>query len=502
MLTKLTIDGFKNLVGVDIAFGPFTCIAGANGVGKSNLFDAIRFLGSLAKMPLLEAAASVRGEGGQSSKPEDLFHRLGDTYGPEMNFQAEMIIPSEGVDDLGQEARAAITFLRYDLTLGLSRENLAIRRESLSHINLGDAKSHLHFPHAPVWRKAVVRGRRTSPFISTEELVVKLHQDQGKDYQGGGRPRPHIAERLPRTVLSTVNAAEGSTAVLARREMESWQLIQLEPTALRSPDPYTASTSIAANGAHLPATLARLARRHSPADSWQEKGDPPIDSDAVFARLSNRLAELIEGVSSVRIDADDRRELLTLMLTDNERIEHAARALSDGTLRFLALAILESDPTARGLVCLEEPENGIHPERIPAMLRLLKDLAVDPMSATGEDNPLRQVIVNTHSPAVVAQVEEDDLLVVVAEDLQIGGKRVVRPRFRWLGETWRARAYPDQQALAPGAVISYLNPFEPRAEDDGKPPAHSRRKSTRVMDRPELQRLLPFSDPRNSAWPT
>lgn len=40
MLTRLKIRGFKNLVDVDVAFGPFTCIAGANGVGKSNLFDA------------------------------------------------------------------------------------------------------------------------------------------------------------------------------------------------------------------------------------------------------------------------------------------------------------------------------------------------------------------------------------------------------------------------------------------------------------------------------
>jgi len=45
MLTRLIVSGFKNLVDVDVRFGPFTtCVAGANGVGKSNLFDAIRFL--------------------------------------------------------------------------------------------------------------------------------------------------------------------------------------------------------------------------------------------------------------------------------------------------------------------------------------------------------------------------------------------------------------------------------------------------------------------------
>lgn len=44
MLTRLQIKGFKNLRDVDLHFGPFTCIAGRNGVGKSNLFDAITFL--------------------------------------------------------------------------------------------------------------------------------------------------------------------------------------------------------------------------------------------------------------------------------------------------------------------------------------------------------------------------------------------------------------------------------------------------------------------------
>ena len=39
MLTRLKVSGFKNLVDVDIRFGPFTCIAGPNAVGKSNLFE-------------------------------------------------------------------------------------------------------------------------------------------------------------------------------------------------------------------------------------------------------------------------------------------------------------------------------------------------------------------------------------------------------------------------------------------------------------------------------
>jgi len=41
MLTRLRVNGFKNLIDVDLHVGPFTCIAGANAVGKLNLFDVI-----------------------------------------------------------------------------------------------------------------------------------------------------------------------------------------------------------------------------------------------------------------------------------------------------------------------------------------------------------------------------------------------------------------------------------------------------------------------------
>jgi predicted ATPase len=502
MLTRLKVNGFKNLVDVDVSFGPFTCIAGANGVGKSNLFDAVTFLSALSEKPLMEAALSVRSEGGRSTDLRSIFHRVGDQTTEEMTLEAEMLIPASGVDDLGQEAKAAITFLKYLLKLGMGPSGLCIRQEELTHITLGDAKSRLPFPHSLAWRRSVVEGRRTSPFISTERrdgvTYIKLHQDLGKDYKGGGRPRSHVAEKLPRTVLSNVNAAESSTAVLARREMQSWRLLQLEPSALRSPDLFTAPRSIATSGEHLPATLARLARLNiNPAlgrDSSQPSDSEDHQTEALYARVANRLAELIEGVGSVRVDVDERRELLTLMLRDRGGTEHEARSLSDGTLRFLALAILESDSDARGVLCMEEPENGIHPERISAMLRLLQDLAVDPMLPVDPENPLRQVIVNTHSPVVASEAPDDSLLVVLPQTLRREGQLVTIPMFRWLPETWRAQAFPQVPTVPLGQLISYLSPI------DSTPPRNlpevrgqeKRRPETRVIDRKDIQQWLPF----------
>ena len=53
MLTRLEVDGFKNLLGLHVDLGPFTCIAGVNGAGKSNIFDAIQFLSLLSSRSLL-----------------------------------------------------------------------------------------------------------------------------------------------------------------------------------------------------------------------------------------------------------------------------------------------------------------------------------------------------------------------------------------------------------------------------------------------------------------
>ena len=59
---------------------------------------------------------------------------------------------------------------------------------------------------------------------------------------------------------------------------------------------------------------------------------------------------------------------------------------------------------------MEEPENGIHPANIEAMVDLVRDLAVDAQDAPSADNPFRQIIINTHSPYVVQLVDPQDLL--------------------------------------------------------------------------------------------
>ncbi|MEL6903292.1 MAG: AAA family ATPase, partial [Cyanobacteria bacterium J06606_4] len=183
MLTRLRVSGFKNLVDVDIRFGPFTCIAGANGVGKSNLFDAIRFLSLLADRPLNEAALSVRDETEENGDVRRLFHRVGSTYAREMFFEADLIIPSEGIDDLGQIAEASTTFVRYTLRLAYQEQSsvgalgsLEILEESLDSIQQAEVIHNLKLPHmTDNWKRSVLISHRAAPFITTEEKGDSRH---------------------------------------------------------------------------------------------------------------------------------------------------------------------------------------------------------------------------------------------------------------------------------------------------------------------------------------
>ncbi len=100
------------------------------------------------------------------------------------------------------------------------------------------------------------------------------------------------------------------------------------------------------------------------------------------------------------IDDDASRQYIIKLYGEDGR-EFSSRVLSEGTLRLLTLCILEQDESHAGLLCFEEPENGIHPFRIAAMAELLKDLSTD-FSYTGQ--ALRQVMVNTHSPKLVNQM--------------------------------------------------------------------------------------------------
>ena len=81
-----------------------------------------------------------------------------------------------------------------------------------------------------------------------------------------------------------------------------------------------------------------------------------------------------------------------------------ATRLSDGTLRYLCLLAILCHPNPPPLVCIEEPELGLHPDVLPTLADLLKDAATR-----------TQLIVTTHSEALVDAMSDQPEAVLVAE---------------------------------------------------------------------------------------
>jgi len=445
MLTRLEVHGFKNLLNFQVDFGAFNCIAGLNGVGKSNIFDAIKFLSLLADRSIIEAALEIRDS--DSGDPFDIFWTNGEFRMEKITLAAEMIVPLNVVDDFGRKARATSTFLRYevelarDLKVNSGAFGLTLVKESLTHINKGEASAKLRFPHsAALFRNdIVINARKGAGFISTPEVddgIVEIHVHQ--DGGSSGQPQKFPARYSPKTVVFNTNSSVWPTILAARREMQSWRFLSLEPSAMRRSNKLHEESSVSAAGGRLASTLYKLYQK----------------DETVYSRIINRLSEIVP-TSGIRVDFDNVRQLLTLEVKERSGAYLPARALSDGTLRFLTLCIMSEDSDFQGLLCFEEPENGIHPARMNAMLSLLKELAVDTSLSPGEENPMRQILIATHSPVLVTLEDPNDI--IYADVVKIkgpDGKPASTIRCKSLKDSWRS--IEGEHILDKGSIAAYL----------------------------------------------
>lgn len=108
--------------------------------------------------------------------------------------------------------------------------------------------------------------------------------------------------------------------------------------------------------------------------------------------------------------------------------------LSDGTIRFVAILAALLTKKLPPLICIEEPELGLHPDAMPIIAELLKDTA-----------QRAQLVVTTHSDALVSALSDNPEYIVTAERPGAGTQlRRLEPselsgwleKYR-LGDLWR-----------------------------------------------------------------
>lgn len=455
MLTRIEIDGFKTFQNFSLNLGPFHVIVGVNGTGKSNLFDALQLLSRLVDADLLTAFQAMRGEAGE------LFRVLPDgTRSDTITLAVELFINRRIRDQWGDEVELRYTRLRYEVAIQRRQDSRGLERLYVTHESL-----RLLARGEDTWINQYLGKERTTwlpklsggrgPFISTvptsdadegatNNVEIALHQD------GHGGKQSSVAERLERTVLSGVSRTDFPHALAVREELRSLMFLQLNPEVIRQPSSMLDKDRIASDGRYIASTLARLKR----------------EDEGILADISRDLANLVPGIMHIDVREDRARDEYLVYARTEDNNEFSSRVLSDGTLRLLALTTLKHDPDYHGVLCFEEPENGVHPSRLKRIAALLRELTTDFSDPEQADQPLRQLLVNTHSPVLASQPDVRDVL-MFAEMVQ--------------------RVEPKQNT--PPARITHITPIPLQDSFSAEFDRHGRRQLHEVI------RFLEHADP-------
>ncbi len=402
MITQIEIDGFKTFKDFKVELAPFQVIVGPNGSGKSNLFDALHLLSRLATDDIASAFQVLRG------RDYEQFTALPNgKYTDRIRIAVEMLVDRKVQDDLGDHAELTYTRLRYQLEVSIRTNGRGMERFYVTHESLAPI-----FQEEDNWSEKYGISSQESwiPKLTVEEQHYKklgqaellIHTINVSDNSEGHtlitlfseRPienkdssRRFKAESMQRTVLSSVNDISYYHAFAAREELRSLKFLHLNPKALREPSSVKAPKNLSSDGGNLPTTLARM----------------QAEDKFALKDVSRDMANLVPGILDIEIDEDKARaQYIVQAKTANQRT-FSSQVLSDGTLRLLALATLGNDPQFHGILCLEEPENGVHPFGLKNMARLLRKMATDFNDPEQVNEPLRQVLVTTHSPAFISQ---------------------------------------------------------------------------------------------------
>ena len=381
-IVRLRASYFRSLYDVDIPLKPLNVFIGPNGSGKSNVFHLLRFLQQASSIPQV------------GQRYRDTFEELvwlgADERGERPDvFQVQLLLA------LPEEIERVP--LRYTLQVAPDASfGLRFVEESLLPLVLDSPD----IPRSYIdrrGRRSRVHTRSESDRGPGEQIVHRLDEDYlGLQYLGPLTNSP---------VVKTV-----------QRYLAGWRLFDVDVQKARqggwpADKPPSRVPALHKDGANLSEFLyAVQSLQH---DDWHE-----IEWHLEAIDFVRELKVIsVPGMSGQEV----KYRLLERAFTE----PLSAESISDGTIRFLAyLALLLGDRSA-SLICLEEPDRGIHPALMKRLASVLRYVAT---SDDPEHSP--QVLLTTHDPGLLncfhRDLGEDYFQVVVTEKSPETGKTVFR----------------------------------------------------------------------------
>jgi hypothetical protein len=412
MITRLEATRYRCFERLGIDVGDFRVLVGANGSGKTTLLDMPGLFGDLLDAKSVADAFMARRKNQTELPPRatSLNELVFAGRGSDFSFAVEAFLPLavqakvlEGIFARlrSEKSRLALhgdkrrwpTHIRYELGLRISDERaLHVVNEYL-----------FVFPasQAPDRRLAGYHGLQAET-NKHWRLIFKREYGLEAEFTpevsvGGGKSRI-VKVGLPNTLLAMPRVLfESESEYPAARWLHALlttDTVFLEPNwfAMRRASVPGQPKTIIANGCNIPWLALDLLREgapeHAPADYRSERyGD-------WIAHVRTALPQIVD--IEVREREDDHHAYFVVSYRGDFKVPSSG--LSDGTLRILTLTLLPYLSKQPGILVTEEPENGIHPRAIEAVLQSLSSIYDS------------QVWVSSHSPVVLARVKLEQLL--------------------------------------------------------------------------------------------
>jgi len=169
-----------------------------------------------------------------------------------------------------------------------------------------------------------------------------------------------------------------------REEVSRWRFYYLEPREMRAEVALQELRSLGASGAGLAAFFNTL----------------KVESPKQFESVQKTLHALLPPIDQLDVE-HTRRGFLDLRVVE-EGVRFSSRVISEGTLRILGLLAITNPISPVTVIGYEEPENGVHAQRLGLIARML---------ATAADGG-KQVLINTHSPLLAKHLASAARLVL------------------------------------------------------------------------------------------
>ena len=354
-IESISLKNFKTFQSAEFKDIPKMCvIVGANGSGKSSLFDVFSFLKD-AMMDNVQKAFSKRGGF------KEVVSRGHANEAIELKIQFRM--PVANVQRL----------VSYHLEMILENNHPIIKREILCY-KRGDYGSPYHFLDFQFGKGYA---------ITNEEDFNK--SDAQLERQEQTLDSPNI---LAIKGLGQFKRFKAASAF--RQLIESWNISDFNIKQARQIQDDGYAEHLSTEGENLSLVAQFI---------YEEYPD-------IFEKILKKLSERVPGIQSVTAKITEEGRVLLKFQDRAFKDPFLARYVSDGTIKMFAYLILLHDPKPHPLLCVEEPENQLYPH-------LLYELAEEFRLYSLRGG---QVIVSSHSPDFLNAIELDEIFWLVKKE--------------------------------------------------------------------------------------